>query len=819
MVMSGIFKRTRGLDWLATLFLFLLLREWLVPLPGITDTGDLSAFYYMVAMVLVTDLLFQWRLLGWLVKLAGALWLLHGDFFVTSFFSMEWLTEVYVRLMHDAPLIMQQQWWDMSPVTRNVLFYLLLVTMVSLLSYVVVEQRQGLWFVFLTEGYLAFLDTFMPYQADGGIVRSLIVGFLLLAVIHFAAMQKMSTVKVKGRFAYLRSLVAPMMVICLSVGVAYAAPKKAASWPDPIAYLTGEDGLGNGTGTLKKVGYDDHDERLGGPFRQDNSLVFLATTKEKYYWRGDSKDFYTGKGWQKAHEDYAGILTPTKYKWEDTLFEPDQNTREVTVSLSFRGGEQFATMFYPGQLQSITGMSPQLATLQYDDVSQNIEARNGKIMLETSADSAGMENGDFQTVGAVPADATGEINGSVPTDGAGQQVNAAVPANGTDPANRTVLANGAPVNGSNEMNGVGSTISPNVTERISPSRLRMMYYQMKVEVPVLSEKKLLQSGKDYPEEVKGMYLQLPETLPQRVRDLAATITKNAKTPYEKVRAIENHLRTTGAYRYETEDVPAPTAEQDFVDHFLFESQRGYCDHFSTSMTVMLRSVGIPARWVKGFAEGTEVERNDNGEMTIEVRNKDAHSWVEVYFEDYGWIPFEATTTFASPVRVNYDTNTEEAAQQAVPASAQNNSNETNKDRLDRLADDEDTTTGGKTFSWNWLWWVGAALAVGLVMAWKRRQRLVVWWMQRKMATYQPEQFMEKYTTLLVLCERVIAPRKSGETLREYVKRLQVSGDQRQDLMYLTHLYEKVSYGFKDIEDKARGIANQIMDRFSKQMRP
>ena len=75
-----------------------------------------------------------------------------------------------------------------------------------------------------------------------------------------------------------------------------------------------------------------------------------------------------------------------------------------------------------------------------------------------------------------------------------------------------------------------------------------------------------------------------------------------------------------------------------MDQFLFETKIGYCDNFSTSMVVMLRSLGIPARWVKGFAPGEIVQREDSIPV-YEVTNNNAHSWVEAYFPNVGWMHF------------------------------------------------------------------------------------------------------------------------------------------------------------------------------------
>ena len=107
-----------------------------------------------------------------------------------------------------------------------------------------------------------------------------------------------------------------------------------------------------------------------------------------------------------------------------------------------------------------------------------------------------------------------------------------------------------------------------------------------------------------------------------------------------MKAVENHLQRD--YRYSerppSRDVPLAA--------FLFEDRVGYCQQFSGAMALLLRMAGIPVRVAAGFSPGSY--NRDTGEYR--VRDLDAHSWVEVYFEGIGWVPFDPTPT-AAPARV------------------------------------------------------------------------------------------------------------------------------------------------------------------------
>lgn len=167
------------------------------------------------------------------------------------------------------------------------------------------------------------------------------------------------------------------------------------------------------------------------------------------------------------------------------------------------------------------------------------------------------------------------------------------------------------------------------------------------------------------------YTQLPESLPQRVKDLAVNLTNDKDNRYDKVLAIENYF-TDNSFTYESTNVLFPAKSQDYVDQFLFDTKSGYCNNFSTSMIVLLRSAGIPARWVKGYTEGTldNTLASAEGADVYTITNDNAHSWVEVYFPGYGWIPFEPTKGFTNPY--NFINNTPAPISQNSEANNSNN---------------------------------------------------------------------------------------------------------------------------------------------------
>lgn len=156
-------------------------------------------------------------------------------------------------------------------------------------------------------------------------------------------------------------------------------------------------------------------------------------------------------------------------------------------------------------------------------------------------------------------------------------------------------------------------------------------------LPQYNETQLREASRDYPAEILEKYLALPrDTISQRVRDLAVTLTYQAQNPYDKAKAIEAYLRT---YPY-TLDVPAVPSSKEISDYFLFELKTGYCEYYATSMIVMARSIGLPSRMVIGYASS----EYDTHTAQYIIREAYSHSWVEIYFPNIGWVEFEPTAS-------------------------------------------------------------------------------------------------------------------------------------------------------------------------------
>ncbi|MHB1357820.1 MAG: DUF4129 domain-containing transglutaminase family protein, partial [Anaerolineae bacterium] len=291
-------------------------------------------------------------------------------------------------------------------------------------------------------------------------------------------------------------------------------------------------------------------------------------------------------------------------------------------------------------------------------------------------------------------------------------------------------------------------------------------------IPEATVGQLQAAEEDYPDWVAQRYLPLP-TIPQRVREKAQQVVSEAGaiTRYDKAKAIERYLR---GFEYDLL-IPPPPLGTDVTDYFIFTAQRGYCDYSATTMVVMLRAVGVAARYASGFHTG----QYDRQLRAYVVTEASAHAWTEVYFPEYGWIEFEPT-----PALTTFGRSASDMAQSNTAP------NLTNRPQ----------TGPGTSY-----WWYGA-IALVIVVAF-----IVIWpprFIKRR-AISTRQQMLLIYEALVAGSAWIgIAPR-GGQTPVEFLSSLAVEMERRagaagvwlDDITAIRRSYLQARYGNQSLETK------------------
>jgi transglutaminase-like putative cysteine protease len=200
------------------------------------------------------------------------------------------------------------------------------------------------------------------------------------------------------------------------------------------------------------------------------------------------------------------------------------------------------------------------------------------------------------------------------------------------------------------------TEAPPVDVRVTPSENLQPaqslsdgdMYTVVSAVPEWTADQLRNAGTNYPEEIRDRYLLIPESTPSRIRRRATQLTANVQTTYEAASLLRQWLANNKEYSL---NVDRPSGN--IADAFIFEMDRGYCVYYATAMTVMLRTLRIPARFAVGYTPGQRV-----ADDRWVIRGYDSHAWVDVYFPEIGWVPFDPTP--AGPRRETEQTRLEQA---------------------------------------------------------------------------------------------------------------------------------------------------------------
>jgi hypothetical protein len=686
-------KQNQAFSLLLYVLGFLLFWEWLRPLAVIAQETDLS---YFVSFAAFSFLLAYLRMPIWVTfpaKLLAMIYAVHLLFFYNSSILDPLWIRYFMSDFHDNLIFMfDGNWAGLSDLFRSFLFFLLLWIVSYLMHYWLIQTRKLFLFFFITVIYLTVLDTYTMYHADAAIVRTMVIGLILLGLLRLMRIQESEQVTFeKGRWP-LPWLLGLILMIIFTTSVGYAAPKLKPKWPDPVPYIQkAENGYKDtlaAMGKSHRIGYGTDDTNLGGAFSMDQTPVFTATGKYAHYWKIETKNTYTGKGW---------------------INKPDN--RKITLNT-------FADLIAYPALESVEGATP----------------------TELTQDHIHMELSSFPQL----------VYGVEPLGVKAQGMN-------------RILLN---------------QVSGKMVPELDGKQVTVKDYTVTYKDPTFSVP-ALQSIKDDsldPEDIKKTYLQLPKELPDRVKQLAATISKNKSNRYDQAEAIVTYFQTHG-YKYETQNVGVPKENQDYVDQFLFDTKEGYCDNFSSSMVVLLRSIGVPARWVKGFAQGTYQDSPTQTTTKYVIKQSDAHSWVEVYFPGSGWVPFEPTLGYDSISHFSYAKG-QTAKVSTTPTPKQVSPN---KDKLKKQLTPPNANRGtglgmstGIQLSSKILYsLLGILLGLGALIAFYlvkiRKSWLPFWWKHRLRKRNDDQALDVAFHRLLKLLALNGYKKKEHQTLREFAR--------------------------------------------------
>ena len=709
-------RTTKGFLVLLYILAFMLLREWLLPVMELSDTDHLLLFLMFIILAFILSLArFSWWISG-PVKIFYIFEVLHFIYMDKVLFSKETATELLRDIFSNFSFIAIGDWGSITNPFRTILFFILLWMTTYLIRYWIEVRKNIFLFYAMSVLYIAFIDTFTEYSADGVIIRIMVSGLLLLGLLYITKLSERHDKAVSSRtFA---AIAVPLLFFVIASGaVANILPKQDPIWPDPVPFIQSAiegKGVGDSGMGVAKSGYGPDDSVLGGPFVKDNTLVFEAEVERKQYWKIETKNTYTSKGWeQHSINESLEVYFPGMEMGEtaDNKETSDERMKFAQLTMS----EKFPFLIYP------YGMTKAIAD---SDVSFLHSTSTGQYLTKI-----------------------GESESSLSAYGL-------------------------------------HFIEKNYSLKELRNTTMKSFASSEIEL--------------------AQYLQLPEELPHRVRDLAVSITGDIGNVYDKTKAIERYFGRDG-FVYDQKNVAVPGATDDYVDQFLFETKRGYCDNFSSSMVIMLRTIGIPARWVKGFAPG-EVSRDTEGTRVYQITNNEAHSWVEAYMPGIGWMPFEPTIGFGGPASIDYDIEMELSDPEIPERIEKEKTEQKEPDKVEVKDNNQELINLFSTFgSWliNNIWMLVIYLGLLLVIGWRVFAARRKWLPKVLVTAYRTGKqdwymYVKRYKSLLKQLDRYGITRKSGMTLSSYAVQVDTyfGGD---TMRRLTLAYEKGLYGNETTE--------------------
>ncbi|WP_428910649.1 transglutaminaseTgpA domain-containing protein [Niallia sp. Krafla_26] len=691
---------------------FLLLLEWIWPLDTLSNTAEKWVFLVFLLVCYVLSFIRFPIILNVSIKSLMILILLYEIYIKEGFLQFEWITVFASEIKYNLVLLFSGNWIELTHLFRSLLFFILLGFMVYLLHYWLIQRKRIFVFFLLTAVYIAILDTFTPYDGRWAMIRTVIFGILLMGSLAYQRIFKKERLDFQAKTTR-KWILSLLVMLTLSASIAYSLPKADPIWPDPISYIQVLSETGGEPGS-KRVGYGVDDSQLGGSMTGDSSVVFRTRVESPHYWKVETKDVYTGKGWIQSQEELEPVEFLPENKVPITSILENGAVEKTEQTSYVRQVKQYPHVVYPFGVTTI--QSEMNYRFELDPTIEKVYSFAGTQPLGINDYSVTFEKPSY------------------------------------------------------------SMTALEATTNVQDTNLSKAFLDQ--------------------------YTQLPQELPSRVKDLALELTTDEDTWYSKAKAIERYLKGP-EFTYSLQDVAMPNGNKDYVDQFLFETMVGYCNNFSTSMIVLLRSLDIPARWVKGYTEGEYIGYVD-GMYEYEVTNNNAHAWVEVYFPLVGWVTFDPTPGFSNVIDYYYN---EEESVEEIAANVEMTQTE-NRDDSDEIAESGNLEES-KNFSWPGFWdrmttsftnnvsWIYGFLLLSFIITIYlyriRAKWLPVYYIRKFRHSEENECFVDAYQILLKQLHRAGFKRKAGQTLREYATEIDRHFATK-EMTFLTGQYEKYLYG-------------------------
>lgn len=630
---------------------------------------------------------------------------------------------------------------------------------------------------------VCIVDSFTPLRLWLEVIIIIVTFLIWHSCLHLVELQRSNNERVITLLKKPLSIIFPMItLLALIVIISTNLPSRPPLLEDPYALWKKSQGEAVGVdsgeiydsgvsspvrGPLDRTtsGYSRSDRQLGGGFDFDYTPIMTVTTSHKSYWRGESRFYYDGKGWQDYREWFladdaqSGVML---YRELTGYERPRAETIEVEQDYRFLTKMPLPVMFGAGQISTITGIG-------FGDIEESLK--------------------EWEEGGKVEKPKTEVLS-----------LAALLP------------ATWVPGDWRIELEGEGFYDN------------EITNYSLKSEVIIIdheglrnAESQMSDINREYD------YTYIGPTVPQRVYDLAEEITADAKNDYEAILLLERYLKLNFKYTNHPDTLKLTGTSEDFVDQFLFELKEGYCDYFSTSMAIMARTLGFPTRWVKGFSSGIsdrdeqnaragipywEQMQNNDTSGTYTVRNADAHSWVEVYFEGYGWIAFEPTPGFSFPYTYIDEQNNPLLDLEIEPSEPM-------------LKPESSAVKEEKVTIPSWIIWcsvliVGIALLLVFI---KFRHTIIALIQKYRYGNYSSsDRIILEMKGFMKACHRIGLERTGNQTLREAIVGWKFGSEEWQsNVMKLLDVYERAYFSNEDFDENQLLEVKKLINTLKKEM--